>query len=301
MPDSRPTRDDTFPFLTLITGVRCRRDGCRAHCGKVPVKAPPDEVPGGSQPSLGPDDVVQPLAGHEHPAEHALDDVQVLHLARADGRQRLVEQAHPILRRARHHECLAEQGQRSEPEVPILDPPADLERSPKAPFPTFTVRLPRGAQELDPAVLRAVVARLLEELLRPGQPAAGHREISIDVDVLPRQEARHPGAAQRIALTLVCGKGPLVCLYRSRIVDLQVQRAGKTLEQLAALTLGKRRFEGMPRTPGVALLEGSAPFGDQRIPGVGGHGPIIAQAGAHDSRARGLAEPRGWESNPQST
>jgi hypothetical protein len=41
----------------------------------VPIKAPPDEVPGGSQPSLGPDDVMQPLAGHEHSAEHALDKV----------------------------------------------------------------------------------------------------------------------------------------------------------------------------------------------------------------------------------
>lgn len=88
------------------------------------------------------------------PQKDTLGDEQVLHLASAHRRERLVEQRHALARAATKDEHQSNPAKRFELQVKIAELAADRQGASAAFFSALHVRVQGGADELDPAVLR---------------------------------------------------------------------------------------------------------------------------------------------------
>jgi hypothetical protein len=170
------------------------------------------ELVRGPEPLLGASHVLHLLARQEHPAEHALDDLQVLDLARAHGRQGLVEEQHSLLDPPRRHQVLADPAESRELKLGVAEAPAELEGHAQPRLPLLAVRLHDRVHDLGPAALHGVLSRPLEQSLGPRQPPPRECPVAIQVEVKPGEDAGGPRGAQRVALIPVGRKRALVRL-----------------------------------------------------------------------------------------
>ena len=162
---------------------------------------------------------------------------------------------------------------------------------------SYGVGFRAGSQELDPAVLDRFAAGVLEHTLGPREPAVGDRPIAVQVDVAPRQHARRPRGAERVAFAAIGGECSLVRAHGGAVVDLQIQRPRQSLQCFARFMDGQRSLEGVSRPRSIATTKSLTALFDQR-PNVGRHVPPII---ARDSCCRSAQERAAWRAQPAIT
>ncbi len=192
------------------------------------------------------------LAGREQLAERLLEDGEVVHLPAGEGGQRLVEEAHALVDVVAVDEAGPEVGQGGHLQSEIGGRTSLGQGLPELVVLRCPVRLEQGAVERHPASLRAVPGAL-QQRLGSGQPARGHREVTSDRVVHPRQGAGHPDGPELVSLRPVGRVGALPAGDRAGEVEVQVVGAGQHLEDIP------RRLplrEGLDETAGGGGVPG---------------------------------------------
>ena len=147
-------------------------------------------------PLVGARHVVRVLAGREQLAEDLLEDAEVVDLAAGDRGERLVEEHHALLGPVGVDEARAEVGERHELQIGVAEPAGHLERLAEVLLLAGAVALEHAEVERHPPALGRL-ARLAEQRLRPGEPAARHRPVADDRAV---HVGERPGDADRADL-----------------------------------------------------------------------------------------------------
>ncbi len=104
-----------------------------------------------ADPLVGPRDVVRVLTRGEQLAEDLLDDEEVFDFPAGDGRERLVEQQHPLLDAVAVHEARAEVGEGRELEVGVAVPAGFGQRVAEQCFLAHAIAFEHPDVEGDPA------------------------------------------------------------------------------------------------------------------------------------------------------
>jgi hypothetical protein len=196
---------------------------------------PPHHLLRRAQPLLGPDHVVGPLAGEEHPADAPLDHVQIGHLAGADGGQHLVEQEQPLFHPPGlyEHQRDVAAGLALEVDVPVA--PAQRPRLAAHRLLRHRVAVRDDLHDEQPPLLGRVVARALQHRPGPAHPPARDGPLALHVAPEPGHDAGGPAGAETVALVTKGEVGLLVQGDGAAVIHGAVPLLGPLLERSGAL------------------------------------------------------------------
>jgi hypothetical protein len=151
---------------------------------------------------------VRVLTGGEQLAEDLLDGADIIHLVAGDRRQGLVEHRHTRVDPITVDQARAEVGERGEFEIGVTVAARNFDRLVETLLLPVPVRLEHPGVQRDPPALGVVVG-CREQRAGPRQPAAHHRDISVDLPVHAGKRAGHPHRAHRVRLSAVGRVRPL--------------------------------------------------------------------------------------------